>query len=60
MLTFEALKGQIRILKKKLEISRSSEERLCADHRGKQIGFKTGCIACDAEYYMKKRIKERF
>lgn len=53
MLTLETLKRQIKILEKKLEISRASQERLCADHRGKQIGNKTGCIACDAEYYMK-------
>ncbi len=59
MITFETLKRQIKILEKKLEISRGREERLCPDHRGKQIGNKTGCIACDAEYYMKKRLKER-
>lgn len=46
---------ELKILKKKLEISKSNEERLCSDHRGKRIGEKTGCVACDAEYFEKKR-----
>ncbi len=58
MKTIEELEREIRILKKKLEFSKHREVRLCGDHEGKQIGNKTGCVACDVEYFTIKRIKE--
>ena len=48
---------EIRKLELKLRLSKLSEERLCPDHRGKELGQKTNCIACDVEYYSKKRFE---
>lgn len=47
---------EIKVLRKKLELIKP--ERLCPDHRAKGIGNKTGCVACDAEYYERKRSLE--
>ena len=46
-----------KVLEFQLKCSKSREERLCPDHCGKQLGKKTGCIACDVEYFTKKRIE---
>ena len=40
---------EIKKLKKKLELMRDEEDRLCPDHRGKHFFDRFGCIACEME-----------
>ncbi len=50
-------KQEIKKLELRLRLSEGREEKLCPDHCGKSLGDKTGCIACDVEYFTRKRLE---